>query len=511
MRSQSPTVPVCLWLATMLILIGAAPRITLLTANRFHPDEALFATLARLIVSGRDPFLSSTTLLVDKPPLFYYILAGGISLFGGTEFAARLPGLFAGLITPALIARLSWQLWRSGSAALLALALCAFSPFSILFAPTVFADPQYVMWLLASMVALNAGRWGWGGLLLGLAVATKQNALFFAPLALLLGIVQNVDANTCRRSLWRWAWRFMLAFGCVLVLVFAWDFFRSGAASFWATGAQINNPGRLARSREVLPRALEWLDWLHYLTALGWLNWLVAALLIGLVPLEMVSSPRTRGAAGSLLLLACVIGYLGLQWLVAFPVLDRYLLPIVLLIALLSGRAVILVGSIIWSRPSNMAEGTASLLSIPWLRWLVPLILAAVLARPACLAAQSAYPIGGDHGAYDGIDQAAAYLRQQPLGSVVYYHALGWMLDYYLFDSYLYLTWFGSPAWLCEDLSVFGRDDIPRYLVLSKLESSVEILDAVHNAGCDAVPVLDVPDRFGSLSVAVYRLVCSPQ
>jgi len=496
-------------MTTVLILVGALPRIVLLTANRFHSDEALFATLARLIVSGRDPLLSNTTLLVDKPPVFYYLLAGGIALAGGSEFAARLPGLLASLITLALVARLAWQLWRSQAAALLTLALCAFSPFAILFAPTVFADPQFVMWLLASMVASNAGRWGWGGILFGLAVATKQNALFFLPLALPLGFVQNASADASWRDVWRQARRFALAFALVLALMFVWDLSRSGAASFWMVGARVNNPGRLARSREVLPRALEWIDWLHYLTSLVWLNRVVVFLLIVLAPLEIANQPHTRGAASSLVLLAFVVGYLGFQWLVAFPVLDRYLLPSVPMIAPLGSRSAVLLGEVLWLRLASWAEKLKLSLTDSHLNWLPAMMLAALLARPAYQAANSIYPVGGDHGTYDGIDQAAAYLRQQPVGSVVYYHALGWVMDYYLFDSYLYLTWFGSPAWLTEDLSVFGGTGPSRFLVLSKLESQVEIHNAIHDAGCSAMPVMEAPDRFGDQSVIVYCLSCS--
>ncbi|MGF1507339.1 MAG: hypothetical protein ACFB51_19765, partial [Anaerolineae bacterium] len=85
-------------LAAVLLMIGAALRVPLLQAGRFHPDEALFATLARLIVQGIDPWLVETSLLVDKPPLFFYALAAGVSLEWGRELPARLPGFFAGMV-----------------------------------------------------------------------------------------------------------------------------------------------------------------------------------------------------------------------------------------------------------------------------------------------------------------------------------------------------------------------------------------------------------------------------
>src|SRR5687768_11838567 len=117
-----------LWMA-LIVLIGAALRIAPLTDNRLHPDEALFGTLARLIISGKDPILAQTTLLVDKPPLFYYTLAGGISISWASELTLRLPGLFASIVSIALVLRLARLLWRSEMAAVIAAVICALSPF----------------------------------------------------------------------------------------------------------------------------------------------------------------------------------------------------------------------------------------------------------------------------------------------------------------------------------------------------------------------------------------------
>ena len=486
-----------IWLLTLILLIGAAARIAPLTDNRFHPDEALFATLGRLIITGDDPWLSETSLLVDKPPLFYYVLAGGISISWASELTARLPGLFASLISVALVARLGWLLWRSGAAALLAATFYALSPFAILFSPTVFADPQLVMWLLAALVAVASGRWGWGGLLYGLALATKQSALFFAPLVVGLGVVQGVVPGLRWRDAGRWAGRFGLGLALPLALMLLWDVRRGAAVSFWTAGVEFNNPGRLARSTEVWPRAWAWLGWLRYVAGAGFLSGLLAAGVAALVPVEIVARRRTRGAATTLLIAAFLIGYLAFHWLVAFPVLDRYLLPLVPLIALLVGRGgALLIGWPACEKPS---------LSAGWRALAVP-GLALALAVPAWQAAHSAYPVGGDHGAFDGIEEVAGYLREKPLGTVVYYQSLGWPLHYYLYDAYLYLAPIGTPAALTDDLIAFGEDGAERYIVLAGWESPAEVLDAVRRAGYRAVPVLETANRFGERSFVVYRI-----
>ncbi len=95
--------------ALVILFFGLALRATPLTQNRFHPDEALYATFARLIASGRDPLLS--TVVVDKPPLPFYLTAASMALFGAPEFAARLPFFFASVISIALLYQLGRALY----------------------------------------------------------------------------------------------------------------------------------------------------------------------------------------------------------------------------------------------------------------------------------------------------------------------------------------------------------------------------------------------------------------
>ena len=45
-------------------------RLPGLFANRFHADEALFASFARTIAVWRDPLLQMQP--IDKPPLLFY-------------------------------------------------------------------------------------------------------------------------------------------------------------------------------------------------------------------------------------------------------------------------------------------------------------------------------------------------------------------------------------------------------------------------------------------------------
>ena len=466
----------------LLILAGSAARLAPLTANRFHPDEALFATLARLIASGQDTLLAHTTLLVDKPPLFYYSLALAVISFGAREIALRMPGELMSLISVALTARLAWRLWRSWPATLIATAIAALSPFTILFSPTVFSDPQYVFWLMSALVAAAERRWGWAGLLGGLALASKQSAAFFLPLVVLIGLSRENLTGSWRRSLLPGLIRIAAGFGLILVAITVWDRLRAPAPSFWTAAVDANNPGRLVRSDEVWPRASAWLSWASVIGGLPALDLGLAGLAMCAAPLDAIRHRQSRRAAATLLITAALLAYGAVLWFVAFPLLDRYLLPAVYLVALLAGRGADLLLEIVRERTQRVLVRRALAPAA-----LIGLVVA--FAPGSIRAAGSGYPVGGDHGAYAGIDRAAAYLSARPWGTVVYSHDLAWPLDFYLFDAYVYRAYFLAPGPLANDLRAFGGSHDERYVILSGTESVEEIAQAAGSAGFRLTPI----------------------
>ena len=68
----------------------------------------------------------------------------------------------------------------------------ALSPFAILFAPTAFTDPWLTLWLVAAAWAALARRPFLAGLLLGLAVASKQQGVLGVPLVFALLVAQQM-------------------------------------------------------------------------------------------------------------------------------------------------------------------------------------------------------------------------------------------------------------------------------------------------------------------------------
>jgi 4-amino-4-deoxy-L-arabinose transferase-like glycosyltransferase len=494
------------WQGPLLVtlLAAAALRATPLLDNRFHPDEALYASFARRIVSNQDPLLAG--VLVDKPPLAFYLSALNMVVAGPTELGARLPSYFASVISVALIAALGRRL-HGARAGLVAAALLAASPFAILFAITAFIDPLLVAAGLWALWAAAGGRWRTAAVALALAFAVKQTALLYLPLLLALALARlphGAGPKGAARALAQAGGPLVLGLALAAGLVFAWDTARHPTVGFWTQGYSDNVPGRWVRANEVVPRARAWLDLLGYLTASPALN----AVFITGVPLLLARARAgTRAALLDRLWAAYLLVYLAAYWLLAFNVWDRYLLPILPIALLLLARVIVL-----------GAQGIAGNLAKwrPAWRWTkvgvpVGLTLALIMATvaPAWAATRSAYPIGGDHGAYDGLDGAAAFLNALPAGTVLYDHWLSWEWGFYLYGGPVYVAWLPAPAALAGDLGAFGTAS-PRYLAVPAWEPDAEWRAAAAEARFAFDLVYTAQRRDGALSMRVYRLEPAP-
>ncbi|HET7088838.1 MAG TPA: glycosyltransferase family 39 protein [Anaerolineae bacterium] len=494
------------WIVATLCALAFALQLGPAMQNRFHPDEALYTAWAMQIVSGRDALLSGAP--VDKPPLSMYIMATSLWALGRSEIAARLPNLIAATLSVALV----WQ-WakafyparsragEEGGGVVAALAV-ALSPFTIAFGGTAFLDPLMVMWGLAACVTASRGRPGWAGIFLGLSFATKVQGLLFAPLVILTAQLAESAERWKRRISTRSAssaakqcLSSASGFGIGVALVIAWSLLRSGTP-FWEQQA-INYGGlRFAFAAELGPRLISWSGFLPHLFG-PILGGILVVCLISLLVHAFGHGKGTRGAAIDLLLVAYIVGFVALHWLLAFPVWDRYLLILVPVAGVLLDRSVAV--TLAWlSSHSHVAIGRSSALAVA--------AIGTIVLPFALQAAHSEILIGGDHGPHDGIDRAAAYLRELPVGTVVYDHWLSWEFDYYLWDAPLYRAYFDTPADLARDLRVFGRSST-RYLVVPANESLGKIERAVADAGFRIAPVMKSADRLGRTAFVVYRTV----
>lgn len=465
-------------------------RLVPLVGDPLHQDEALYGFWGRLISTGRDPWLA--TVPVDKPPLALYLIAGSQSAFGVSEFTMRLPGLAASLLSIPLLYVLARRLYDDGRAGVVAAAVMALTPYPLLFGATAFTDSILIGWWLVACYAAVRGRWGGAGLALGLAFAAKQQAVLLAPLVVGLGLTQYQAKRGGRRAA---VARFILALASVTALVWAWDTVRSanGAAKgFWSQGVASYGGLRLIWPAELEPRWHGWARLAGYLFGWPWLGVLLLAGLGALLWRDLAHRRRTRPALADLTLSAFAWCYLFFHWLVAFPVWDRYLLPLVPVAGLLLGR--IAVGE----RQSGTKWRRA-------LRNTQYAILCVLLLGSGLTAVDGQVPVGGDHGAYDGLQAVVNYLRALPVGTVLYDRWLSWHYDFYLFDAHVYRAGFTSPAWLAADAATF-YDGRPRYLVVPSWESAARLERTWAEGGMVTSPVLTTHRRDGTTSFVVYEI-----
>ena len=469
---------VCCWL-------GAALRWRGLFANSFHADEALFAGWARHIAVWRDPLL--LTQAVDKPPLLFYLQALFYPLFGPVEWAARLPAFVASLLLIPLTAQLARRLTGDRVAGVIAAGVMAAAPLAVQFSATAFADPLLTFWLVAALYAaaepMRSGttpRFGplWAGLLFGLALTTKYQALLFAPL--LLGVAW---LGGWQRAEWA---RAAAGGAAIMLLLLAWQLVRPQAGGLVAL--QWANIGGLrpARSWELWPRLVE--------TARLW------RLSLGrpLVVVGLVAAPglwwarrvgRLRPTDGLLLLF--VIAYALLHWLWAVPVWDRYLLPVLPLVAILLGRS--------FSALLALAARQPALRLAPAL-----LLFALVVAHaPAAMAARNGrFPIGGSPAADSGAAAVARLLEDAPYGTVLYDHWYSWHWRYQLFAGRVYVSWFPHAEALLADLAAFGDSGPARYVVLPNGDAGRPVARQLLAGGYELEAISDAE----TASMTLYRI-----
>jgi len=496
---------------TSLLVLGWGLRLPPILDNRFHPDEALYGYWGLLIGRGQDPWLVGVP--VDKPPLLPYLVAGAQMLFGSSEFAVRLVGLAAGLLMIPLVARLSRSLYGNRRAAMVAAASVTLSPFAVLFSATGFTDPLMVALGLATCVAAVRGRLGWAGLLAGLTVATKQTGVAWLPLVAAFRFIgSGSPPSGCgsrtpgcpRRSFVVGLWPFIACFSLTIGFVVIWDMMRvaRGAAGFWHTGVTDFGGLRLIWTHELWVRLRGWTSLVGYIFVSPVVNGALIAGTALLMWSDVAHHRYERGALADLFLVSFVFIYFLIHWLWAFPVWDRYLLPLVPVFAVLLGRVTC---SLEPCLRSGLERSTCNSVGRRWPLVVVHLALVLCLCPAALKAARSGYPVGTDHGAYDGLEDVSAFLSGLPEGTVVYQHWLGWHYAYYLFDAPVYVAYWPTPAWLAQDVRAFGAAE-PRYLAFPSWESPARVERALAGVGYGLKRVVTTARRDGSSSFTLYRI-----
>ncbi len=232
------------------------------------------------------------------------------------------------------------------------------------------------------------------------------------------------------------------------------------------------------------------------------LNAIVVTALFGLLFLSLLRRPPLGHSTCTVkierLSLVWLAGYLLAHWILEVNIWDRYLLPVVpVLGAILGSRCGLIPNPDLLGRWNRRIARAAP--------GLVLVVILLLMAPAAVQASSGSLPLGGDHGAMQGIEQVAEFFASYPYGTVLYDHWLGWELRYYLFDSRVYVSWFGNPDALVENLSVFGADP-PRYLIIPTWELATPVIRPVEAAGLTVTMAFEAFRPDGTPSFQVFRI-----
>ncbi len=414
--------------------------------RRFHPDEAFFMTFARDAAVKGDWWLSGP---LDKPPLTVYANALWLALIGTDtlpngvltldarqgEFVGRLAAFFSSLIVVALCVRLGLDFTAQPLAAVGAGVTLPALPLFQLYSASAFMDMPMIALALGALLAAQQRRGGWAGLLLGLAICAKPQAVFFAPLALWY-VMRSPERWTC---LMRWG----VGLSSALLALGLWDALRAGQ-SVILLGIANNDDFRLATSVDMLLGRLQaWLPITPQMPHVPPLTW-------ALIAVSGLCSRLTRPLS------VWLLGY-GLGHLLIFNVLyERYLLPLIV-VGVVSAWAA---AAACWRSHAQHAtpHKTASRLT--------SLLVLTTLGGWLMLA--NHYPLHNleDHRCNSQIDRLAANLNALPVATVIYDHWLGWLLNYYMGPWHnKRIVYYPSPEALIVGIRALNEPG-PRYVLI---------------------------------------------
>ncbi len=245
----------------------------------------------------------------------------------------------------------------------------------------------------------------------------------------------------------------------------------------------------------LIQRSAQWGELLSY--GFGWPLWLALGALVCwklLARRGRLSAPRSQRRWFDGLLLATAGGYLLLHVATNLAPWDRYLLPLVPVLALLLARVAF------WSLDnSTQTTGRPG-----WPRIALVAALVIGLVHAGAMASFSRLPLG-DGGLYDGVEQVTSHVRTaEPPDAILYHHWLGWHYGFYLYAASAELRWWQDPV----DLARKGLDSAGQrqLIALPSGRDQEPARAALASSGLTLVPVLVAANARGAPSMTLYSI-----
>ena len=321
--------------AALLLGFSAFVMSRVMARYSFHPDEAFYTSYSKDILN-KDFLLTARGL--DKPPVFFYVQAAFMGIFGEGPVTSRMPNVLALLATQALLFVMVGRIFGSSAALFTLLFLCG-SPLLLLYGPTAFTDMIALLCGVWSLERLTAKRWMASGVLATIAAFTKQYFGLFA----LYGVAAMIlipSLRPARNDLKAWAKG--LFYSAVPFIL--WETFCNRPAWFMVTN------GKTAYERwqnpiPVLDSIKEWFVFYQKVLGADIINGLVVIGLVALVLLRARDLLKNKSlfqedsACWDLFFTGWLISYFLLIALQPrIPRWERYLIPGAIPLCILAGR-----------------------------------------------------------------------------------------------------------------------------------------------------------------------------
>lgn len=263
-------------------ILGAALIIRLISLGAYplmDTTEARYGEMARLMIETGNwltPQFDYGVPFWGKPPLFTWMSAAGIELFGVNEFAVRVPHWFAGVVVIALMGYFAKRLKTNALVTAVVLASCGI--FSVA-AGAVMTDMALTLGMTIAMIGFylcwqGSRCWGYIGFI-GLAIgllAKGPLVIVLVGLAVMPWLILQHGVKGAFVTLWQ---RFPLLLGTGLMLVIALPWYvlaeraTPGFIDYFIVGEHFKRfvvsgwEGDLYGSAHNEPRGMIWLFWLY--------------------------------------------------------------------------------------------------------------------------------------------------------------------------------------------------------------------------------------------------------
>ena len=413
------------WPVVFIISLQLIIILTLTGQHRFHGDEALYARWAQDMAKSSGIYVDSPYLLY-KPPVYLFAAALSYAIFPVREIFAVIPNCLATVLSTLLVFMITSKLYSDKIKGLTAAILFALVPYIDLFAPTAFLDPLMVMFCLAAFLSVLEGRMLLAGIVFGLALGTKQFAVFYLPVYLLFYLVSGnkIRLKSFLGDFLLFLSGFTASFG-VSVLWGILNSLHHHKPFYFALNSWFGNQDRTEIYKlsfnSMYGRMGEWLVYYGNIFVRPWISVLVLMFVTASLALK-----RERPSA----LLAASLLFLFLFTSISrMPIYDRYILTFLPLVLILCGASI------------------SSLINLKNDRIKMYVIMAAVFVVMFSGPIHDMYKyriknlqkenFGAQYSRNDGLTQITGVLLQDygmPV-CVAAHPDFSWVFDYYMFGS----------------------------------------------------------------------------